>query len=54
MANSKTVLACNYPLYSVVKVGNEEVVVTGGGGKAKTGVPNGIVRLLLHFRPLHL
>jgi len=46
MAYSKEVLSCSYPLYSIVQIGNEEFAVTGGGGQAKTGVPNGIVRSL--------
>ncbi len=44
MADPKELVSCNYPLYSAVDLGNGEIAVAGGGGKAKTGVPNGLVR----------
>lgn len=32
----------DYPLYAVEAVGRDSVLVAGGGGAAKTGVPNRI------------
>ena len=35
---------CNFPLYTIVSLGDGEFSVAGGGGQARTGVPNAIVR----------
>lgn len=37
---SKTLFATDYPIYTIKPFGKRRVVVTGGGGSAKTGVPN--------------
>lgn len=42
--NVMELFSCNYPLYTIINIGNGDVAVAGGGGEAKTGVPNGIVR----------
>lgn len=35
----------NFPLYAVEMLTERHFVVAGGGGEAKTGVPNGFVCL---------
>ena len=35
--------ASDCPLYCICHLGGEEFCVTGGGGEAKTGVPNLLV-----------
>ena len=42
---SKELFSCNSPLYSVHCLGKGEFYVAGGGGQARTGVPNVLVRL---------
>lgn len=37
----------NFPLYTVSVLDKDHFVVAGGGGSAKTGVPNALVRC--HF-----
>ncbi len=45
MANSRgDLFLCDFPLYTISNIGGGEFYVAGGGGKAKTGVPNAIVR----------
>lgn len=34
----------NFPLYSIEMLTSRHVLVAGGGGQAKTGVANGLVR----------
>eukprot|EP00117_Sycon_ciliatum_P024682 scpid57620/ scgid20652/ Prolactin regulatory element-binding protein; Mammalian guanine nucleotide exchange factor mSec12 len=38
-------ISTDYPLYSVVSLGNGRIAIAGGGGSSKTGVPN---RLEVH------
>lgn len=47
---SKELFSCNYPIYSVGRLGKDdtEFYVAGGGGQAKTGVPNTLVRALVY------
>ena len=40
-------ISTNYPLYSVVSLGNGQVAIAGGGGACKTGVPNALVSFVL-------
>ena len=42
---SSTLFSCNYPLYTVGRLDDNdtEFYVAGGGGQAKTGVPNSLV-----------
>ena len=42
---SKELFSCNYPIYTVGRLGDGETefYVAGGGGQAKTGVPNALV-----------
>lgn len=39
-------ITTNYPLYSVVSLGNGQIAITGGGGASKTGVPNAVVSIV--------
>lgn len=41
---SKTLFDTDFPIYTITPFGKCRVVVTGGGGSAKTGVPNALVR----------
>ena len=34
---------CSFPLYTIAALGGGDFYVAGGGGQAKTGVPNAIV-----------
>ena len=34
---------CDFPIYTVSSVGQGQFYVAGGGGQAKTGVPNVLV-----------
>ena len=43
---SKTLFATDFPIYTIVPFGKRRVVITGGGGSAKTGVPNALVSTL--------
>lgn len=44
MARTKEDLfLCGFPLYTIASLANGQFYVAGGGGQAKTGVPNGIV-----------
>jgi prolactin regulatory element-binding protein len=42
--SSKVLFSCDYPIYSVGRLGDggTEFFVAGGGGKAKTGIPNSL------------
>lgn len=42
---ARELFSCDYPIYSVGRLRERdgEFYVAGGGGKAKTGVPNGLV-----------
>lgn len=40
-----TLASTDFPLYAISLVGDRHVLVAGGGGSAKTGVANSIVRL---------
>jgi hypothetical protein len=33
----------SFPLYTIANLGKNEFYIAGGGGQAKTGVPNAIV-----------
>lgn len=51
---SKTLFATDFPIYTITPYGKCRVVVTGGGGSAKTGVPNILVstpysKILVHY-----
>ena len=37
---------CGFPLYSIATLHKNEFYVAGGGGQAKTGIPNAIVSTL--------
>ena len=39
-----TLHTTNFPLYTVNVLDEDHFVVAGGGGSAKTGVPNALVR----------
>ena len=43
---SKTLFATDFPIYTISPFDKRRVVVTGGGGSAKTGVPNALVSML--------
>ena len=43
---SKTLFATDFPIYTTTPFGKCRIVVTGGGGSAKTGVPNALVSML--------
>lgn len=46
MAPARDVLAqSDFPLYAVQALGSTHFLVAGGGGQAKTGVPNVIVNM---------
>jgi len=36
---------CDFPVYSISPLREGEFYLAGGGGRAKTGVPNALVRL---------
>eukprot|EP01136_Pigoraptor_vietnamica_P035938 Opistho-1_new@101805 len=38
--NSAVIYTADYPLYAVTALGNRTVMIGGGGGRSKTGVPN--------------
>ena len=40
---SRGLFSTNFPLYAIAITPGGHVVVAGGGGAAKTGVPNAIV-----------
>ena len=40
---SKTLFDSDFPIYTINPFGKCRVIVTGGGGSAKTGVPNALV-----------
>lgn len=40
-------LLCSFPLYTIAALDRNEFYVAGGGGQAKTGVPNAIVSAVL-------
>lgn len=42
--NSEILDRLKFPLYSVQFLTSRHLLVSGGGGSAKTGVPNAIVR----------
>eukprot|EP00123_Amoebidium_parasiticum_P013648 comp22073_c1_seq1/m.32164 comp22073_c1_seq1/g.32164 ORF comp22073_c1_seq1/g.32164 comp22073_c1_seq1/m.32164 type:complete len:394 (-) comp22073_c1_seq1:247-1428(-) len=42
MTTSRQLAEADFPLYSVVCTPDNRVIVGGGGGKSKTGVPNGL------------
>ena len=41
---SETIAHTTFPLYSVRMIGERHFLVAGGGGQAKTGIPNAMVR----------
>jgi len=41
--SGKTLFATDFPVYTITASFDGHVVVTGGGGSAKTGVPNVLV-----------
>lgn len=41
----KTLFTTEFPIFALAVPGNGLVVVAGGGGASKTGVPNSIVSL---------
>ena len=45
--SSGDLFLCSFPLYTIAALGNNDFYVAGGGGQAKTGVPNAIVSFLL-------
>ena len=48
MAPTQGVLAqADFPLYAVQALGSTHFLVAGGGGQAKTGVPNAIVNTVV-------
>ena len=50
MAPKQGVLAqADFPLYVVQALGSTHFLVAGGGGQAKTGVPNAIVNIAVLF-----
>jgi len=46
-AKGVTLASTDFPLYTIRMVGDRHFLVAGGGGAAKTGVPNAIVRVQL-------
>ena len=44
-----TVATTDFPLYTIQPVGDSHLLVAGGGGQAKTGVPNAVVCLFWVF-----
>ena len=54
MAPVKGSLLANtdFPLYAVRALGDRHFLVAGGGGQAKTGVPNAIVSLFFISRSI--
>ncbi|CAJ0565911.1 unnamed protein product, partial [Mesorhabditis spiculigera] len=45
------IAVCDAPVFCVKKMGTRHLLVAGGGGAAKTGVPNQIETLLITFDP---
>ena len=43
-ASSQSMLKTAFPLYAINSIGDQYVMISGGGGAAKTGVLNTIVR----------
>ena len=43
--SARTLHTTNFPLYTVNVLDKDHFVVAGGGGSAKTGVPNALVWL---------
>ena len=41
--SATTLLNTNFPLYTVDILDKDHFVIAGGGGSAKTGVPNALV-----------
>lgn len=52
-AKGVTIAQTDFPLYTVRFVGDRHFLAAGGGGAAKTGVPNALVRYdeTLCYRP---
>lgn len=46
---SKLLVSTGYPLFTATCLKEGEIVIGGGGGASKTGVPNGLVSVLSHF-----
>jgi len=46
-AKGVTLASTDFPLYTFRMVGDRHFLVAGGGGAAKTGVPNAMVRLFM-------
>ena len=44
-----TVAATDFPLYTIHTVGDSHLIVAGGGGQAKTGVPNAVVCFVFKY-----
>lgn len=51
-AKGVTLAATDFPLYAFRMVGDRHFLVAGGGGAAKTGVPNAMVWRLLSMNYL--
>lgn len=43
MATKEDLFLSGFPLYTIGTLGGGEFYVAGGGGQAKTGVPNALV-----------
>lgn len=50
--HSMDLFLCDFPLYSLAPLGKNDFYVAGGGGQAKTGVPNAIVSECAFYIPL--
>ena len=44
-----TLETTNFPLYAVNALDREHFLIAGGGGAAKTGVPNALVCISLNY-----
>jgi len=42
---SKTLFDTDFPIYTINPFGKCRVIVAGGGGSAKTGIPNALVSM---------
>ncbi len=45
---SQELFTCDFPVYTVHSLSDGEFYVAGGGGEARTGVPNALVSSDLH------
>ena len=52
-AKGVTVATTDFPLYCIRLIGDRHILVAGGGGASKTGIPNAIVSFGFQYATRH-